>query len=891
MNPEISSPVLTELKFIRHSNTNDAAIGLLLRELTAIDIKLSDCGWPDDIDFIKNIDSRDFYLIDVRWRKPLDINQSRLLPCFEERPANRVIWFCDEESLDNLDSLEIDQTRGEFFLVPPYQIGQITLCLKNAVEFYHHRHACMVNSTITSDNVLAYMNDGLIVTDKDGVINYVNRKATQIIGMPFLRIMYSTLDNILQLVEVETIANSEGNRYPSSHSNSEWCKIVRSDGTLVPIEKWEVPLIHPDETRGGTIIGLRDNSSELEYIRRIEKAKLQAEQAAHAKNEFLANISHELRTPLNGILGMTELALDLARSREQEEYLRILKVSADSLYDLITSMLDYVKLESGTFNIREKVFQLQDTIDAISANFTINCHAKHLGFYIISNPNDRFSYIGDETRITQIITNLLSNALKFSDKGEITLSINELTEYEHNLSEHFRDARPLEIKVKDTGIGIPTERLWDIFQPFTQLEQTTNRNVSGTGIGLTITKMLVEAMGGKIRVSSELGVGSEFTCTVWLKPGGQRRLADPHGMFKTGTTCLIVSDSEGLTASLVPWIEQIKLTVHCCRTIAEFEHAMHMSGPQNIFCVFQGNFKQVDELLQCCKKPEYALIWRRKHIITLRIPREEEYHWQSAPFAFKVLFEPIRPNSLFSVIKELEIEHRSEGPSSNEDPYRSDYRLRILYAEDEELNRIAIEKVLETAGHQVISVADGKILLEELAKTNFDMIIVDIHMPELNGYEAVSMIRSGGLGPEKKKIPILALTAHDSMQDRQHAELLGLNAFLAKPYSVQSLLLVIDRIWEQVLSGDHAVMQRSGKSESRNLMTRIHTCILEKHWESAQNLVQDLRKIYKETHASEQAERCFRLLLAIRRQATELALQILDEVIIQKGDHHESTDS
>ena len=576
--------------------------------------------------------------------------------------------------------------------------------------------------------VLANLNESIFVTDISGFIRYANKSALDLLVRTEVQLEGRQLTEVLQIskmVAYETV----GDHYPATHENGEWCLLQITESLKIPIEKWETPLLDVSGKSLGTIVCLRDNSREQEYIKRIEKAKQQAEKAATAKNEFLANISHELRTPLNSILGMSELALDLVQNREQEEYLRILKLSAESLYGLITSMLDYVKLESGTFNIHDKTFHLKDLTDLIVANFAINCHIKHLGFFIVTEPGDNASYIGDEIRIVQIINNLLSNALKFTQNGEIVLSIRELHQYEPNRNDKFLAARPLEICVRDTGCGISEEHLVDIFQPFTQIDPVQNRENSGTGIGLTITMMLVEAMGGKIQVESKPGLGSIFTATVWLKPGGMRRTPDA-GTIKKGTgLCILLSDSPGWVSSLRPWLEYISVVVKVCSTVAEFEKAVVDADDLEILCFFQGCFPAVEELMELCRQSSMSALSRRKHIVSMRIPREEEYRWQSAPFAFQLCFEPLRPANLFSLVKELEIEYFASERVMAAGQIRAQYPLRILYAEDEALNRMAVSKSLVDAGHTVQTVPDGQALVQTYHENEYDLMVIDILMP------------------------------------------------------------------------------------------------------------------------------------------------------------------
>jgi CheY-like chemotaxis protein len=335
----------------------------------------------------------------------------------------------------------------------------------------------------------------------------------------------------------------------------------------------------------------------------------------------------------------------------------------------------------------------------------------------------------------------------------------------------------------------------------------------------------------------------------------------------------------------------INADVRLCASVLEFESAVAAAEDKEILCFFHGSFPEVDDLLELCRHPHMSAVTRRKHIVTMRIPREEEYRWQSAPFAFQLSFEPLRPSNLFGLIKELEIEHFATERVRQPGDHKAEFQLRILYAEDEALNRMAVAKSLSDAGHSVQSVADGQALVQEYHASEYDLIVIDIFMPKMNGYEAVSLIRSEEHAKGRQRIPIIALTAHNSPQDRHHAEILGMNAFVSKPYSGQALLLVIDRVWERELRGYDMSNRAKGKSIIDNLYDNIRTGIQAGYWENAQHHIQELRTRFKDANMPEAGEKSFRLLLAVRRQSVEETLKILDDLKQGTGDSNESFDS
>ncbi len=433
-------------------------------------------------------------------------------------------------------------------------------------------------------------------------------------------------------------------------------EMIRSDGTKYSVES-SISLRRDSKGRPVGFSGItRDVTERLRAERELQQAKEAAEAANRAKSEFLANMSHEIRTPMNGIIGMTALALDTDLTAEQREYVSLVRSSAASLLAIVNDILDFSKIEAGRLDIASVGFRLRATVEDVLKSLDVRARQKALGLACHVRPDVPEELVGDPGRLRQVLVNLVGNAIKFTEAGEVNVRV--------DVEARDADRAILHVAVTDTGIGIPVEKQVEIFEAFAQADSSTTRRYDGTGLGLTISSKLVEMMGGRIWVESEPGSGSTFHFTVRF---GLGEIAPTGGS---------------------PWMARDR---------------------------------------------------------TERVP--------------------------------------------------SDRRRRVLLAEDNPVNRKVAVAVLEKRGHEVVAVVNGLEAIAAAGSQPFDVVLMDVRMPEMNGYEATAAIREAE-ATTGAHVPIIAMTAHAMAGDRERCLEAGMDGYVAKPISADRLISAVESVEE-----------------------------------------------------------------------------------------------
>jgi len=671
--------------------------------------------------------------------------------------------------------------------------GEHSVCIVNFTDVTAQRQAEQESrrKQATLDSLINSISDLIFYKDRDGRYLGCNQAYAALVGRSADDIRGKTCH---QLFPGELAANMEARDRRSLQELRELSsehRVRYPDGREALFDTVVSPLWDEDGQPRGLLGISRDITERAKQQEEVRRAKELAEDATRMKSDFLANMSHEIRTPMNAIIGLSHLVLKTELSDRQRDYIAKVQTSGQHLLGVINDILDFSKVEAGKMDLEHTDFELEKLLDNTGNLISEKAHAKGLELVFDVAPDVPPNLMGDSLRLGQILLNYANNAVKFTERGEILISVRASERTERDVLLHFR--------VRDTGIGLTAEQMGRLFQSFSQADTSTTRRFGGTGLGLAICKQLAVLMGGEVGVESEPGKGSCFWFSARLGIGTNRQRALLPNPDLRGRRALVVDDNEHARAVIVDMLEGMTFVPDQVASGADaIEHVRRAAQQGRPYDIIYLDWRMpgMDGMETARRIKSLSLSSPPLFLMVTAYGREEMLKEAEAIGIDNVLVKPVNPSILFDTTINVLGGHRKPSSAPHPAAPAVDGRLaavrgsRILLVEDNDINQQVARELLEDAGFVVEVAGNGHVALEMAQQSPYDLVFMDMQMPVMDGLEATRELRKiARLGT----LPVVAMTANAMEQDRRRCMEAGMNDFVVKPLDPDNLWAVLLR--------------------------------------------------------------------------------------------------
>lgn len=620
--------------------------------------------------------------------------------------------------------------------------------------------------------------------DADGKYLRLNKAFCNQFGIQAKDFVGKTAHDLLDIENAIAQTSDDHELMKSGGTHIYETNLTLTNGTRFDALYSKAALYMPDGSLSGLLGTIVDISNQKSAERALLLAKIAAESASRSKSEFLANMSHEIRTPMNSIIGMTQLVLDTALDRHQREYLGIVNTSADALLDIINAILDFSKIEAQKMSIEAIPFDFRHLILDTLRSLSLRAQEKNIELVLDIDNDIPHQTLGDPGRIRQVLLNLIGNAIKFTQVGEVVVHAQVLSSKEKNLL--------VQISVNDTGVGIPLDKQSMIFEAFVQEDGSTTRKFGGTGLGLSITKSLVHLMGGKIRLESDPGMGSSFIVTLNL------------GIDESSHLQIPTFTNASLADKKIMLVDDNKTNLTILKTMFERlgSHTMLKSSGKEAIEYFQSGGTSIDCIVMDCVMPEldgFETAAKLKEIQTAKdMPiimlssssrMVDVQKYKKSTNILDYILKPASQDEIHTAVSAvLNRTHDSKSaPSLSEANHQeSSAPMHILLVEDNPLNQKLATALLKKWGHSFDVANDGVEAVEKCESVIYDLVLMDLQMPRMGGFEATKIIRQMEVSKDLKRTPIIAMTANAMEGDREQCIANQMDDYMSKPFKIDA---------------------------------------------------------------------------------------------------------